>query len=346
MNNFEKKHQDWVDQLMAEYKIDCMQDDCIPSEYMIHRKTSRVDFKSYDGQLWIIRNNDDLRQDGVVRMVKEAYLKSTRPNFEFLISVDDIPANTYIKKYFVFATTPRFQKNTPEKIEDTVPDYSFDSLYLYKKHKIENGDAKYTEVIEKIEKAGEAPPITDKLGWIGHLGTQQRAEVWEKIKRRPFSDFCDFIWTDHYAKSPPYMTMWEQVTKWRFIFEMSGLGWTDRLKHYFFSNRVIFHLERDNKKEFYFDKLIPWVHYVPVKSDLSDLKENYDRLINDIKLETSIRTNAKNFAKTNLTYDHAINRYINIIDNTDWSKHQIDKSILNIVPNTTLWPRLNFEILK
>jgi adenylate kinase family enzyme len=29
-------------------------------------------------------------------------------------------------------------------------------------------------------------------------------------------------------------------------------------------------------KDFFYDEMLPWIHYVPVKTDLSDLKEKFD----------------------------------------------------------------------
>ena len=319
--------QEWIDQIVAEHKRDNFNK---PSG-------ARVDFKSVNKQLWITYRENDCRAQAIKRLVKDAYEKSNKPDFEFLVSHDDIPYGTYVKKYFVFSTIPRHGSNKPEPYENTVPDYAFDSLYLNKKHGMKNGDCKYSDLIIKIEKAGLKKPITNKLGWIGHLGNHSRIAMFKKFDFNKSDSFYEFIWSNHYEKNTRYMSFDQQVKQWRFILDVKGFSsWTDRLKHYFFSNRVIFYVKRNHGKEFYFKDLIPWKHYVPIKHDFSDLEENYNKLINDSDLESYINKNAKDFALSNLKYEHAINNYVEKINNTKWNDLSVDTQKLNIINYSSL----------
>ena len=47
------------------------------------------------------------------------------------------------------------------------------------------------------------------------------------------------------------------------------------------------------------------VHYVPVKSDLSDLVEKTEMLLNDASLQKEIAKNALNYARENITRETA-----------------------------------------
>jgi hypothetical protein len=62
-------------------------------------------------------------------------------------------------------------------------------------------------------------------------------------------------------------------------------------------------------KEWYFQHLKPWVHYVPVARDMSDLRANMERVRADHALEMSLRRNALEFAKTRLSRDAAHERW-------------------------------------
>lgn len=52
--------------------------------------------------------------------------------------------------------------------------------------------------------------------------------------------------------------------------------------------------------EHWHDEMEPWVHYVPVAADLSDLLEHRSRLESDPGLYVAISANARRFAGENL----------------------------------------------
>ena len=67
-------------------------------------------------------------------------------------------------------------------------------------------------------------------------------------------------------------------------------------------------------EQWYYDKLKEWVHYVPVKDDLSDLNEKVQWCIdNDEKCKT-ISENAYNFVKMELTFEKARDYTIEIFN--------------------------------
>ena len=55
---------------------------------------------------------------------------------------------------------------------------------------------------------------------------------------------------------------------------MRGIGWSGRLKYLFLLKSVVFYFYRDDV-EFWDGLFIPWVHFVPIKFDGSDLDEKY-----------------------------------------------------------------------
>ena len=74
-----------------------------------------------------------------------------------------------------------------------------------------------------------------------------------------------------------------------------------------YSNSVVFKVD-SHYEQWYYKELKEWVHYIPVKADLSDLEDKYKwALENDEKCQERAN-NAKNFM-TNLTYENVIKNY-------------------------------------
>uniref|UniRef100_A0A1A7W7D0 Protein O-glucosyltransferase 1 n=2 Tax=Iconisemion striatum TaxID=60296 RepID=A0A1A7W7D0_9TELE len=60
--------------------------------------------------------------------------------------------------------------------------------------------------------------------------------------------------------------------KYKYLFNFRGVAASFRLKHLFLCGSLVFHVG-DEWQEFFYPQLKPWVHYVPVKQDLSDVRE-------------------------------------------------------------------------
>uniref|UniRef100_A0A8C2G3S2 Protein O-glucosyltransferase 1-like n=1 Tax=Cyprinus carpio TaxID=7962 RepID=A0A8C2G3S2_CYPCA len=60
--------------------------------------------------------------------------------------------------------------------------------------------------------------------------------------------------------------------EYKYLFNFRGVAASFRLKHLFLCGSLVFHVGED-WLEFFYPQLKPWVHYVPVKQDLSDLRE-------------------------------------------------------------------------
>ncbi|XP_054655679.1 protein O-glucosyltransferase 1 isoform X2 [Dunckerocampus dactyliophorus] len=60
--------------------------------------------------------------------------------------------------------------------------------------------------------------------------------------------------------------------KYKYLFNFRGVAASFRFKHLFLCGSLVFHVG-DQWQEFFYPQLQPWVHYVPVKQDLSDVRE-------------------------------------------------------------------------
>ncbi|NP_001032511.1 protein O-glucosyltransferase 1 precursor [Danio rerio] len=60
--------------------------------------------------------------------------------------------------------------------------------------------------------------------------------------------------------------------EYKYLFNFRGVAASFRLKHLFLCGSLVFHVGEE-WIEFFYIQLKPWVHYIPVKQDLSDLSE-------------------------------------------------------------------------
>ncbi|XP_033866639.1 protein O-glucosyltransferase 1-like isoform X2 [Acipenser ruthenus] len=58
--------------------------------------------------------------------------------------------------------------------------------------------------------------------------------------------------------------------KYKYLFNFRGVAASFRLKHLFLCGSLVFHVGEE-WLEFFYPQLKPWIHYIPVKQDLSDL---------------------------------------------------------------------------
>ncbi|BFZ08262.1 hypothetical protein BsWGS_11301 [Bradybaena similaris] len=64
----------------------------------------------------------------------------------------------------------------------------------------------------------------------------------------------------------------EDHCKYRYLFNFRGVAASFRFKHLFLCNSTVFHVGSE-WLEFFYPALKPWLHYIPVKSDLSNARE-------------------------------------------------------------------------
>ena len=57
----------------------------------------------------------------------------------------------------------------------------------------------------------------------------------------------------------------------RYLFNFRGVAASFRFKHLFLCDSVVFHVG-DEWKEFFYPAMKPWVHYIPVPTDLSNAR--------------------------------------------------------------------------
>lgn len=93
----------------------------------------------------------------------------------------------------------------------------------------------------------------------------------------------------------------ESHCKYKYLFNYRGVAASFRHKHLFLCQSLIFHVG-DEWTEFYYDAMVPWIHYIPVPNDAD--QEMLEELIQFAKgndeLSKRIANRGRDFIWNNL----------------------------------------------
>ena len=228
-----------------------------------------------------------------------------------------------------------YDKNFPELEKYCGPDCFFHS---WPSANIQSFAQTRDEIIVESAK----PPTIDKFGWYGNLYSPIEGAV-EKYTRPllkeigdEHSDMFDIVHISPVSSSinkdtPNYISL-PELTKYEYLIDIGGNGFSGRLKWLFFSKRPLLMIDR-NYIEFFYHDLKPYVHYIPVKMDLSDLveqakwvKANHDKCL-------EIANNAYDYALSNFTEDKIIDRVYYVYNNIIADKNNNVESFSQIKDN-------------
>jgi len=197
----------------------------------------------------------------------------------------------------------------------TVPDFIFDAWP-------ESRILDYDVVVSAMQDNGSAPATYHRVGWIGNTSTHP-----SRVELLAFHDGDVFDLFDLNWDTPTdYISLPDLTKRYSVLLDIEGHGYSGRLKLLFWSQRPVLMVERPHQ-EFFFEHLKPWVHYVPVKSDLSDLKEKAKWCLTNYDEAQGIAQNALDFARTHLTRDACYARWDALIREhiaeAGWDKHRV-----------------------
>lgn len=276
----------------------------IPSLFETYRlKRQHIGFylRHKNGSIEVEAYGDyECRNTNTQELIAMAIERFQLADFDWIEVVTDdheVPNKNYGIPVFRYATRTN-------DFSQICPDFAF-------LHWRETGLDDYEETRKALIELGKQPPETTMLGWRGNVMTHEnRQKIVQKHDGKTI-DARSIYWkkrADGTLRTKNFMSLPEQVQAWRYLIDVEGVGWSARLKLFFFSNRVVFLQERP-MKEWYFPLMTPWKEYVPVRRDLGDLHEALARIQSDPELERSICAHALEFANTHLTRDSAICRW-------------------------------------
>ena len=193
-----------------------------------------------------------------------------------------------------------------------VPDFNFHSWPQV-------GINDYEKFVKEIDNAGNKKFQINKVCWIGNTNTNIRRKKLLEIgnNNKELLDIFEMFWmqSDNVRlNSTKYISTPELVKKYSILIDIEGNGYSGRLKYLLWSHRPLLLVDRPHK-EFFFEFLKEWEHYIPVKRDLSDLIEKTKWCLKNYNKALLIAENAFQFSKLYLTRDACYEKWNNIICN-------------------------------
>ncbi|WP_155765456.1 glycosyl transferase family 90 [Mesorhizobium erdmanii] len=216
----------------------------------------------------------------------------------FYVLLGDTPSHRRYRRFrtrFAFSQADGYSEvAAPDFVFDGWPDAKFDD---------------YDQKTRAMAVASEAPPRDDRLFWAGRCMNVARRRIVEIASARP--DLIEAydtepnydVATNRY--SGKFMTMEDQVASHRYMIDIEGAGYSGRFKMLLHTKRVVFLQDRP-WREWFFDDIEAFRHYVPVARDMSDLVERIEWLRTNPKLEAEMAAEAQHFARTRLTRSAAV----------------------------------------
>jgi hypothetical protein len=180
-------------------------------------------------------------------------------------------------------------------------------------------DAKFEDYDEKtqaIAAASRGPALHDRLFWAGRCMNDARKRVVAMASAHP--DHIEAYDTEPNYEvainrySDRFRTMEDQVAAYRYLIDIEGAGYSGRLKMLLHARRVVLVQDRP-WREWFFDDIEPFRHYVPVARDLSDLVQRMEWLRANPRLESEIAAEGQRFAQARLTRTAAVETWARLL---------------------------------
>lgn len=262
-----------------------------------------------------VRRPFQSRFDAVLRIVQQANYVPTR-RLKFVVNLRDLPRRRSLLVPLVI-----FGASACEGYQDiAAPDFVFGGWP-------EAGISDFTLSCEGLAAAGDAPSKTSLLGWYGNAGVHisrqrfvqlassmpDRIEAVDVGNWHGRGDRLDQVGRN---SSGNVMTMPEQVSRFRYLIDIEGAGYSGRLKMFLHSGRPVLVQDRP-WREWFWPRLIPWKHYIPVRNDFSDLVEVLDRLDREPDRAKEIGLEGQRFARENLTVHGAAEHWRKLLTHLD-----------------------------
>lgn len=239
------------------------------------------------------------RFDAVLSVLRQADYSPSR-RLRFVVSLRDLP-----RRPNLLVPLTMFGASACEGFQDVAaPDFVFGGWP-------EAGISDFTQSCENLAAAGAAPPITNLLGWYGnasvHESRQRFVEIASSLRDRIEAvdvgnwhgrgDRLDQVGR---GSSGNVMSMPEQVSRFRYLIDIEGAGYSGRLKMFLHSGRPVLVQQRP-WREWFWPRMEAWKHYIPVRRDFSDLTAALDFLDREPERAKEIGLEGQRFARETLT---------------------------------------------
>eukprot|EP00794_Sanderia_malayensis_P006115 gene6115-6819_t len=227
------------------------------------------------------------------------------PDMEFIINTHDWPKVPYYQNLIPVLS---FSK-TPNENDILYPAWTFWEGGPAVWPIYPTGLGRWDIQIETITKsAGEWPwnSKENKAFFRGSRTSDERDPLVLLSRKHP--DLADAQYTKNQAwksdkdtlHAPPAKEVpLKDHCKYKYLFNFRGVAASFRFKHLFLCDSLVFHVGNE-WVEFFYPALKPWLHYIPVSTDLSDARSliEFAQANDEVVQEIAIR--GRNFILSNL----------------------------------------------
>lgn len=259
-----------------------------------------------NGQIALAENHNSFqtRAESSLKQVLDAIAMGV-PEKEIIFSLNtgDFPVKKPVKGDFYYCCERK------EDLDFVFPDFIFD-------HWKQAGIPNFGNTVSEISEAAKQPYDYERMLWIGNVQTNIiRKKIIQYSEKFPdlieaYDTCVDQVFDG--KKDIPYISL-KDHTKYKYLIDIEGRGYSGRIKMLLFTKRLLFIQERQWKSYYHFE-LEPYKHFIPVKNDLSDLIQQIE--FTESQGENyydNITQNAYNFAVENLRYEKAVARIKKLI---------------------------------
>lgn len=175
----------------------------------------------------------------------------------------------------------------------------------------------YDVTTAAIHESGLVPPKLQRCVWIGVVHESRRRLYDVGAQNPELSDIMGMHWSSNedggaMLRSTRYLSLADLVKEYSLLLDIEGGGYSGRLKYLLWSHRPVLLVDRPYK-EFFFENLQPWVHFVPVERDLRDMVEKARWCLEHEEEARAIASNAYDFSRRYLTREACYAQWDNII---------------------------------
>lgn len=151
---------------------------------------------------------------------------------------------------------------------------------------------------------------TSKIGSFGFLAGEtkpQRIKFIEVCKETP--DYFEYIETKKYnPKDQKMLSFLDIKKKFKYLIDLQGHSYSTKIYSFMHSKRVMF--LPDIPKYFPFEeRIMPYVHYIPVKADLSNLLDQYNYIESKPAMQADILNNCLDLINNMLSQDKLVDNF-------------------------------------
>ncbi|GIY60215.1 protein O-glucosyltransferase 1 [Caerostris darwini] len=241
------------------------------------------------------------------------------PDMEFILNTRDWPqVNKYGKPLPVFS----FSK-TPQFWDIMYPAWTFweggPAISLYP-----TGIGRWDILRKNINKTIEKWPWSHKEGKAFFRGSRTSSERDKLILlSREHPDLIDAQYTKNQAWKSEKDTLGAPPAKevsledhcfYKYLFNFRGVAASFRFKHLFLCRSLVFHVG-DEWLEFFYHQLKPWIHYIPLSTDLSNVMELINFAVENEDIAQAIAQRGFDFIWNHLKMEDIVCYWENLLIN-------------------------------